>query len=504
MKLAGILAAGKFPNILYGQVEEARLVTDPVVVNTARCMGLSVAKGDITFEADYDVSHRMFSNPGYHPYSKLYGINKGNRQGAAIQVISGLPMVRQNDGAKCLAGLKKIAGKYKAAPNMFDLTIDQGVVHAVPLNDQPDGMVTTGDYVEWNPVLKLDGNVVSPISEPVLLPVDPENGDYQNNTLRINHGICLRMIRIIEGRILERWVFNSNPGGEIRIEHNRKGKASFRIGGPGIDVVDGDVEVVTKEVFDAVSYPFEMRASATFYPTDGSYEDGCVIQTYNLGSGDTWAALRDAAVGTDATSMMPFMWFAWLRSDNSSPKYRDFTRSSFAFLTSSLPDGCVKESGSLSLFSLSSGNSWTGISPAVNLYSSSPANLNDIVVGDYDAFGTTKFASADKDETDFSVDEVEVSFPLNQAGLDNISLTAASVFGARVTQDAADAEPTWENDHDFYCACYCVEWGGALKPKLIVIFTGINVIVDAKDGLDGIDKVDGVDVMSISKIDGKP
>jgi len=474
-------------NILKGKVEPKKLVTDPVMINMARRMGLSVAKGDITFECDYDVSHRMFSNRDYHPFAKLYGVNKGDHQGAALQVISGLPMTRQTDGAKCLAKLKKIADKYKADVNMFDLTIDRGVIHAVPLNDQPGGKVTTGDYVEWNPVLKLDGNIVNPVSGPVLLSVDPVNLDYKHNTLQWNYGICFRRIRIIEGRIIEWWVFFSNPGGEVRIEHNHKGKASFRIGGPGIDVIDGDIEVVAKRTFDAVRYPFGIRASAPFYPTDGSYEDGYVQQYYAQGSGDTWSALRDAATGTNALASSTEMTFVRLESDNSSPDYVGFVRSSFAFLTSSLPDGCTKISGSLSLFSRLTGlNEWTGVDPKINLYSSDPANLNNIVVGDYDAFGTTKFSSADKDETHFSGDEVEVSFPLNQAGLDNISLTAASVFGARVTQDASDSEPTWESSRDFKCSCYCCESGGALKPKLIVEYIsstwckeGVRVLADA-------------------------
>jgi len=495
-------------NILKGKVEPKKLVTDPCVISMARRMGLNVSKGDITFEADYDVSHRLFSNPDYHPFAKLYGINKGPRQGRAVQVISGLPMTRQTDGAKCLAKLKKIADKYKADVNMFDLKIDRGVVHAVPLNDQPDGIVTTEDYVEWNPVLKLDGNIVNPTSGPILLPVDPVNSNYKNNTLQWNYGICLRRIRIIEGRIIEWWVFFSNPGGEVRIEHNRRGRASFRIGGPGIDVVDGDVEVVSKRTFDAVSYPFGIRASATFYPTDGSYEDGYVQQYYSTGSGDTWSALRNAATGTHANSTGSDMYCAVLESDNSSPDYSVFVRASFAFLTSSLPDSCTKDSGSLSLFSkLAGSNSWVGISPAINLYLSSPANLNNFVVADYAAFGTTKFSSADKDETDFSGDEVEVSFPLNAAGLDNVSLTAASVFGARVTQDAADAEPTWESDRNFKCQCYCVETGGALRPKLIVVYTvptGIDIIVDTKDGAADLEKIDGVGVADINKIDGKP
>ena len=473
--------------ILEGKVELAKRVTDPVVINMARGMGLTVSKGDITFEADYDVSHRMFSNPDYHPFSKMYGINKGDRQGAALQVISGLPMTRQTDGAKCLAKLKKIANKYKAAENMFDLTIDRGVVHAVSLNDQPGGIVTTGDYVEWNPVLKLDGSVVNPISGPVLLPVDPVNSNYKNNTLQWDYGICFRRIRVIEGRILEWWVFYSNPGGEIRIEHNCRGKASFRIGGPGIDVIDGDIEVVTKKTFDAARYPFKIRASSTFYPTDGSYEDGYVQQGYATGSGDTWSALRDAVAGTAASATYPDQCVARLASDNASPDYIFFVRSSYAFYTGSLPDGCNKVSGSLSLFSkLSGSNEWTGISPAINLYASYPGNVNNVITTDYDNFGTTKFSSADKDESHFSGDEVEVSFPLNAAGLDNISRTTYSVFGARVVQDASNSEPTWENNRNFECNCYCVETGGALRPKLVVEYLlatwcieGLRVLADA-------------------------
>jgi len=502
--LAGILAAGKFPNILYGQVESSKLVTDSVIKNMAARLKLDVNKGDITFEADYDIPHDMFSNPDYHPFSKLYAINKGDQQGAAIQVMSGLPMVRQTDGAKCSAKLQKIAGKYRAAENMFDLIIDQGVIHAVPLNDQPGGIVTTGDYVEWNPVLKLDGNTVNSVSGPVLLSIDPVNTNYSNNTLEWDYGICLRRIRIIEGRILERWTFFSNPGGEIRIEHNHRGKASFRIGGPGIDILDGDIEVITKQTFDEAEYPFEISASSTFYPTDGSYEDGQAFEN----TAAIWPTIR-GDVGDAASDDSASNYVFFIQSYQTVDKWVSLYRSFLIINTASIPDGDTVSAAELSLYG-DGGTAKTdecGIASRLVVVASNPANDDSIVAGDYDSRETTAFSGtvtyASWNDAGYN------AFTFNAAGRAAINKIGATKLA--VVDDVYDrggSTPTHPGTNGLrsWVRGFWVEQGVGFKPKLAVTHAplGIAITIDTKDGAADLEKIDGVGVADVNKIDGKP
>ena len=497
--LAGILTTHRFPNILYGQVELDKLVTDPVVEKIAISMGLDINKGDVTFEADYDISHRMFAKP-YHSYSKLYGINAGDQQGAAIQVISGLPMVRQIDGIKCLAKLQESAGKYYSAENMFDLEIDGGRIHVVPGNLQSDGTGIT-DYVEWDPVLKLDGNIISSISGPVLLPVDPVNSNYTNNTLQWNYGICLRRVRVIEGKVLERWVFFSNPGGEIRIEHNHEGKANFRIGGGLIDVIDGDIEVVTAKTFNEARYPFEIAASATYNPTDGSYEDANMEEVNN---NQSWATLvggnGDSVNDTAADGLV------YYRSGSVSG-WQNIARSGVCPNSAALPDDCAITATVLSWC----GNGQAAVdangSPSdINAYAFTPVDVSAIAVTDYANCGSTPFCDSGVAFGSWDKDDYN-DFTFNATGRAAVSKTGVSKFMMRFEDDATETPPASGGiSKSTYARAYFVEQGAGFKPKLAITYTeGINIFVDGLDGSSDIETVDGLNAASdIETIDGLP
>ena len=125
----------------------------------------------------------------------------------------------------------------------------------------------------------------------MLLPIDPVNSGYSNNTLVWDYGICLRQIRAIEGRLHEHWVFDRNPIGEVRVQHNHTGTYPLNLGPYAIS---SDIELVPASVFDEAEYPFLVGASPeTFYPDadpETSSVDGPVA---DAGNNLTWANLRN-------------------------------------------------------------------------------------------------------------------------------------------------------------------------------------------------------------------
>ena len=76
------------------------------------------------------------------------------------------------------------------------------------LSDQPDG-AKKDDEVNFHVRNCIINGVESlTLSDaPTLLDIDPMNENYPNNTLEWDYGICLRRVRLIEGRLLGSWVF---------------------------------------------------------------------------------------------------------------------------------------------------------------------------------------------------------------------------------------------------------------------------------------------------------
>ncbi|GAJ14683.1 unnamed protein product, partial [marine sediment metagenome] len=203
------------------------------------------------------------------------------------------PMVKP-DGTMIDVGWLYTDGKYQSKANLFSAVVEGKQVKLICLSDQPTG-VKKDEQVTWRPQLFLDGSEIVNGEQPTLLPTDPINENYKENTLEWAYGsVCKRRIRIIEGRFRERWIFESNPHSSVRIKHNFIGSLKLRLGraidaeGNSLQVsVIGDEEIVEASEFDEAIYPVEIGASATFYP-DAQSVDG---QVGGNATGQSWASL---------------------------------------------------------------------------------------------------------------------------------------------------------------------------------------------------------------------
>jgi len=165
-----------------------------------------------TVEITQDYATRM-AGKQRSPYAKFYKDLKSNKQ---FSVISTMPMVDAYGQAHELTW-RDNNGVIENGNNIFHGVIDKGVVRLIALSDQPDG-AKKDDEVNFHPQLFIGGVEVLPLlAVPRLLETDPINGNYHNNVLEWDYGVCRRRVRLIEGRFLGSWVFLTNPKGEVAI-----------------------------------------------------------------------------------------------------------------------------------------------------------------------------------------------------------------------------------------------------------------------------------------------
>lgn len=264
-----------------------KIVTDKLVLKRLAEQGID--KDYVEFWHDYAPRSK---GKEYSPYAKFYRDLKSNKK---IMVVSGLPKVKP-DGQKIEVGWIKQGNKYVSKPNLFSAIVNGRQITVTCLSDQPSG-TKKNDKATWQPQLFYKGAEISPIpEEATLLDTDPTNENYHQNVLEWDYGICKRRVRIIEGRLSDRWHFTTNPQGEVRIKHNNLGKLLLGLG-QGVRVsVEDDTEVVSAGAFREAIYPVIIGASPeTLYSTADTYMSS-INNTTNYGTSD-WLYVGDGASG---------------------------------------------------------------------------------------------------------------------------------------------------------------------------------------------------------------
>jgi hypothetical protein len=103
------------------------------------------------------------------------------------------------------------AGKkeYTLSGNLFTASVSGGTVTAT----------YQGKKLSWSPDISISGkqNKVS-TTDAILLPFDPINANYQNNTLSWYYVGITRYVRVIEGMLIEYYILDSAPTGDISIK----------------------------------------------------------------------------------------------------------------------------------------------------------------------------------------------------------------------------------------------------------------------------------------------
>lgn len=455
--------------------DPAKIVTDPLVLHALAEQG--VDPEFVEFFQDY--APRSLGKE-HSPYAKFY---RDLKSGKRIMVVSGLPMVNA-DGVKVSVGWKKTGNTYRTLPNQFATQVTRSRVLLKCISDQPDG-TKQNDQVEWEPQLFLNG-VEQTCGKPVLLDLDPYNENYHQNVLEWDYGICKRRIRILEGRFRERWLFESNPHGDIRICHNFVGNLELKLGyardaeGKELEViVTGDEEIVEASEFDKavypdeVIYPVEIGASATYYP-DAHVETATVDGFAGRQSvNDTWPD-KISLLGNYSRDDGTFLSIVQIQTNTAQDRWWNNRRAIALFDATGLPANAEIDSAELDFYgrlAVDGGHKLDdlGIAPNGNVYASTPASNIDLVNADYQELGSVPFCDTPITYDDWS--EGYNVFALNAAGLSAISKTLMSKFGAQnANYDVAQVTPAWSATAISRWVAYPAEKGNGYKPKLVVTY----------------------------------
>jgi len=209
------------------------------------------------------------------------------------------------------------------------------------------------------------------------------------------------------------------------------------------------------------------NTTSTFYPAAGANEpvDGTTFRDVESG---TWSSNRGASDGTvlrlGTTGEVSFL------RNFEDQIWRGFARAAYLFDTSTIGTDEIT-SATFSVYG--AGSSWTnagtGFVNEIALVSSNPASTAALVNGDYDVYGTTKYAN------NLTISGWNTAaynnWTLNATGEGAIAKTGITKLGTRGENDRADSEPTVDaTDRMSGATGYFADETGTTKdPKLVVV-----------------------------------
>ncbi|MFA5732009.1 MAG: hypothetical protein WC934_08395 [Acidithiobacillus sp.] len=423
---------------------DKKLVTDPSVVKHLSYLNLD--KNNVEFKYDYSASF---------PRSKMYQIINGKGKGNHIVVISNLSMMTPNN-SKIIPGFYKVNDKYILKNNLFEGEVEDSGRIVLSINKL--------DCI-WNPKLFLDQTEIKALGNPILFETDPINNNYHENYLEWDYGICKRYVRIIEGRLLERWIFAENPGNDIRIVHNCESELKPRL---GIFGIDDNIEFISKDFFNIHEYPISISATETL----DIALDGHFLHTISHGTFPQLCTSTQSAYNPEINAIN--IYLSLHQSTTVQNEWNWFCRGFLNFDISSLIENSNIISASLELVKIASSIAYgTRHGASLGIFSFNPVNPLSIGKADFNKvkFGTVSFCSLLHDLYWWQQpNNVYYSIMLNNDGLTFIQSKLGSAnccFGGRTNWDV-DESGVWESGNESKFACYSSEQGTENKPKLIV------------------------------------
>lgn len=192
----------------------------------------------------------------------------------------------------------------------------------------------------------------------------------------------------------------------------------------------------------------------------GNSVDGHVRRS---GQNVTFSSIRDEAVGTNVSKTSIAQTMARLQASTTSNQFQRLDRGVTTFDTTPVPANATITSVQLTVYGSAKGS---GLGqPDLDVVDVSLAATNDIVTGDYDAFGTTVYAS------------VAYTSYASAGGANNFSVPAASVtkegvsqYGFRTSWDTDNSAPSWVSGADTYFSFTNADNGSSI-PCLTVEYT---------------------------------
>jgi len=393
---------------------------------------------------------------------------KDSKTGQNITVFGGLPYVDAFN-SPIVPRWEDRGAYYRADENTFVCVVQDDVVTLVVENDQGRGF-KNGDTLQYRPQLFLGTKELFPTStEPVLLDTDPLNDYYTENTLVWDYGICLRKLRVIEGRILGFWEFTEVPVDDITIKYNQNGPFRLDL---GMFSKGDDVEVATVEEIER-----SFRYSSTVYICDEltfnpdanpetSSVDGRVGIT---GVNQNWATIHATATGNYIYDALTQTYIA-IEASSTSNQYQALVRSYILFDTSSLPTDANISAATISMYGSGRDNTYSGNSDTYNIYSSSPASNTGLVGADMDQVGSVKFSDDLDGATEFNTSGYN-DWELNSSGIAAIDVDGISKYSVLESNYDGDNDiPNWESNKIMWVYMYNAEQGSGYEPKLVVVY----------------------------------
>lgn len=150
-----------------------------------------------------------------------------------------------------------------------------------------------GSTMSWTPSVYIGGKEVTPASTmPDLLIHDPINENYIGNTLQWRYDGFTRNLRIIEGMLIEYYIIDSLPSGDIEIRNNVVKSVGYTYTRP-VYVYDADYKpvecvssgigdvVITLEAMKTAKFPITIDPDSTFTTSASDGYLRYVDATYN-------------------------------------------------------------------------------------------------------------------------------------------------------------------------------------------------------------------------------
>lgn len=234
-----------------------------------------------------------------------------------------------------------------------------------------------------------------------------------------------------------------------------------------------DVFILSKIIpagfFGEATFPVFTDDTLTVYPVAGANTpvDGYVGRR---DVDETWAAII-SGVGTHAYASDTTNFGFEIESKASTTNFARNTRSIVLFDTSALTVNAVISATVLSFYGSDKQTSFYTLDPTIDIYTSSPANTNNVVTGDY---GQIQAVSQTGSPMAYSVWAVGFynDFTFNATGRGNVSLDSISKFGTRnADYDVTGTKPDQDGTIKYVYVVYYAADYGSNKPKLVVTYT---------------------------------
>ena len=211
------------------------------------------------------------------------------------------------------------------------------------------------------------------------------------------------------------------------------------------------------------------NTTSTFYPDAGT--GNTTVDGYcRMEDQASWASARDGA-GNNANATETTFRAASYKDINGFSIYRGI----LTFDTSAIDTDDVISSVILSLYVSAVSDTDNDGQDYMNIVASAPANNNNVVSGDFDSLGTTKFAT-DIDLGDFTTSAYN-NFVFNATGILAVEKDGITKLGVREGHDIEDVSIATDlpTNNNMLTVVSADETGTDTDPKLVVVHSAVAV-----------------------------